>query len=155
FVALFYSPDADKFDTRSLRYCVSGSDSLPLAILDGFEQKFGCPILEGYGLSEASAVLTAHSQDMPRKPGSVGKPNSGVERLIVDANDKHLPVGEVGEVIARGPNIMQGYYNMPDETQEALRNGWLHTGDMGRFDEDGYLYIVERKKDLIIRGGFN
>src|SRR5205823_1146774 len=84
-----------------------------------------------------------HSQDMPRKPGSVGKPISGVEILIVDANDKPLPVGEVGEVIARGPNIMQGYYNMPDETQEALRNGWLHTGDMGRFDEDGYLYIVE------------
>ena len=137
FVALLYSPDADKFDTSSLRYCVSGSAPLPLAILEGFEQKFGCPILEGYGLSEASAVLTAHSQDMPRKPGSVGKPISGVEILIVDANDKPLPVGEVGEVIARGPNIMQGYYNMPDETQEALRNGWLHTGDMGRFDEDG------------------
>src|SRR6266581_535962 len=126
-----------------------------LAILEGFEQKFGCPILEGYGLSEASAVLTGHGQDMLRKPGSVGKPISGVEILIVDVNDDPLPVGEIGEVIARGPNIMQGYYNMPDETQSALRNGWLHTGDMGRFDEDGYLYIVERKKDLIIRGGFN
>ena len=155
FVALLYTPDADKYDTSSLRYCVSGSAPLPLAILEGFEQKFGCPILEGYGLSEASAVLTGHSQDMLRKPGSVGKPISGVEILIVDVNDDPLPVGEIGEVIARGPNIMQGYYNMPDETQSALRNGWLHTGDMGRFDEDGYLYIVERKKDLIIRGGFN
>jgi long-chain acyl-CoA synthetase len=155
FVALLYSPDTDKFDTGSLRYCVSGSAPLPLAILEGFEQKFGCPILEGYGLSEASAVLTGHSQDMPRKPGSVGKPISGVEILIVDANDKPLPVGEIGEVIARGPNIMQGYYHMPDETRVTLRNGWLHTGDMGRFDADGYLYIVERKKDLIIRGGFN
>jgi long-chain acyl-CoA synthetase len=155
FVALLYAPESDKFDTSSLRYCVSGSAPLPLAILEGFEQKFGCPILEGYGLSEASAVLTGHSQDMPRKPGSVGMPISGVEILIVDANDNPIPVGEIGEIIARGPNIMQGYYNMPDETQEALRNGWLHTGDMGRFDEDGYLYIVERKKDLIIRGGFN
>src|SRR5438874_3660636 len=155
FVALLYTPDADKFDTSSLRYCVSGSAPLPLAILEGFEQKFGCPILEGYGLSEASAVLTGHSQDMLRKPGSVGKPISGVEILIVDVNDDPLPVGEIGEVIARGPNIMQAYYNMPDETQSALRNGWLHTGDMGCFDEDGYLYIVERKKDLIIRGGFN
>ena len=155
FVALLYAPESDKYDTSSLQYCVSGSAPLPLAILEGFEQKFGCPILEGYGLSEASAVLTGHSQDMPRKPGSVGMPISGVEILIVDANDNPLPVGEIGEIIARGPNIMQGYYNMPDETQEALRNGWLHTGDMGRFDEDGYLYIVERKKDLIIRGGFN
>src|SRR5205823_11855690 len=86
FVALLYTPDTEKYDTSSLRYCVSGSAPLPLAILEGFEQKFGCPILEGYGLSEASAVLTAHSQDMPRKPGSVGKPISGVEILIVDAN---------------------------------------------------------------------
>src|SRR2546421_2771392 len=155
FVALLYTPDTEKYDTSSLRYCVSGSAPLPLAILEGFEQKFGCPILEGYGLSEASAVLTAHSQDMLRKPGSVGKPIFGVEILIVDVNDDPLPVGEIGELIARGPNIMQGYYNMPYETQAALRNGWLHTGDMGRFDEDGYLYIVERKKDLIIRGGFN
>ncbi len=155
FVALLYAPDTDKFDTSSLRYCVSGSAPLPLAILQGFEQKFGCPILEGYGLSEASAVLTRHSQDMPRKPGSVGKPISGVEILIVNANDKPLPMGEIGEIIARGPNIMQGYYHMPEETQAALGNGWLHTGDMGRFDEDGYLYILERKKDLIIRGGFN
>jgi long-chain acyl-CoA synthetase len=155
FVALLYTPDADRYDTSSLRYCVSGSAPLPLAILEGFEQKFGCQILEGYGLSEASAVLSGHAQDMLRKPGSVGKPISGVEVLVVDENDNSLPVGEVGEVVARGPNIMQGYYNMPEETRSALRNGWLHTGDMGRFDEDGYLYIVERKKDLIIRGGFN
>lgn len=154
-VALLYSPDADKYDTSSLQYCVSGSAPLPVAILEGFEQKFGCRILEGYGLSEASAVLTGHGLGMVQKPGSVGKPVSGVEVLVVDENDQPVPVGEVGEVIARGPNIMAGYYNMPNETQSALRNGWLHTGDMGRFDEDGYLYIVERKKDLIIRGGFN
>jgi long-chain acyl-CoA synthetase len=155
FVALLYTPDANTYDTRSLRYCVSGSAPLPLAVLEGFEQKYDCRILEGYGLSEASAVLTGHGQDMLRKPGSVGKPIAGVEILIVDENDHPLPAGEIGEVIARGPNIMQGYYHMPDETRSALRNGWLHTGDMGHFDEDGYLYIVERKKDLIIRGGFN
>jgi len=155
FVALLYTPDTEKFDTSSLSYCVSGSAPLPLAVLEGFEQKFGCQILEGYGLSEATTVLTAHGQNMQRKPGSVGKPITGVEVLVVDAKDNPLPVGEIGEIIARGPNIMQGYYNMPEETQAALRNGWLYTGDMGRFDEDGYLYIVERKKDLIIRGGFN
>ena len=155
FVALLYTPGAEKYDTSSLRYCVSGSAPLPLAVLEGFQKKFGCQILEGYGLSEATTVLTGHSQDMPVKPGSVGKPVSGVELRIVDENDHDVPVGEVGEIIARGPNIMKGYYNMPDATATTLRNGWLHTGDMGRFDEDGYLYIVERKKDLIIRGGFN
>ncbi len=155
FVALLFSPDADKYDTSSLLTCVSGSAPLPVAILEGFEQKFGCRILEGYGLSEGSAALTGHSLEMERRAGSVGKPLSDVEVLVVDENDQPIPVGELGEVIARGPNIMKGYYNMPEETREALRNGWLHTGDMGRFDEDGYLYIVERKKDLIIRGGFN
>ena len=155
FVALLYAPDSEKYDTSSLEACVSGSAPLPVAILEGFEQKFGCRILEGYGLSEASAALTGHSLEIPRKPGSVGKALPGVELLVVDQNDQPVPVGEVGEVIARGPNIMQGYYNMPGETLAALRNGWLYTGDMGRLDEDGYLYIVERKKDLIIRGGFN
>ncbi len=155
FVAMLYSPDADKYDTSSLVYCISGSAPLPVEILKGFEQKFSCKIREGYGLSEAAPVLTAHSADMPQKPGSVGMPITGVEVRVVDVNDNPVPVGEVGEIIARGPNIMQGYYNMPEETQAALRNGWLHTGDMGRFDEDGYLYIVERKKDLIIRGGLN
>ena len=154
-VALLYTPDADKYDTSSLQYCVSGSAPLPVAVLEGFEQKFGCRILEGYGLSEASAVLTGHGVNMLRKPGSVGKPTQGIEVLVVDENDQPVPVGEIGEVIARGPNIMKGYYNMPEETEAALRNGWLYTGDMGRFDEDGYLYIVERKKDLIIRGGLN
>ncbi len=155
FVALLYTPDAEKYDTSSLQYCVSGSAPLPVNILEGFEQKFGCTIREGYGLSEGSAALTGHGADMERKAGSVGKPLPDVEIQVVDEHDNPLPVGEIGEVVARGPNIMKGYYNMPDETKAALQNGWLHTGDMGHFDEDGYLYIVERKKDLIIRGGFN
>jgi len=155
FVALLFTPDTEKYDTSSLQTCVSGSAPLPVAILQGFEQKFGCRILEGYGLSEASAALTGHAIDMERRAGSVGKALPNVEVLVVDENDQPVPAGEVGEVIARGPNVMKGYYNMPDETEAAMKNGWLHTGDMGRFDEDGYLYIVERKKDLIIRGGFN
>jgi long-chain acyl-CoA synthetase len=155
FVALLYSPDADKYDTSSLKQCVSGSAPLPVAILEGFEKKFGCKILEGYGLTEGSAALTGHSLEMEQKPGSVGKPLANVEVLVVDDNDQPVPVGEIGEVIARGPNVMKGYYNMPEETAAAMRNGWLHTGDLGRFDEDGYLYIVGRKKDMIIRGGFN
>jgi long-chain acyl-CoA synthetase len=158
FVALLFTPDADKYDTSSLQTCISGSAPLPVAILEGFEKKFGCRILEGYGLSEGSAALTGHSLEMERKAGSVGKPLPGVEVLVVslaEDNDQPVPAGEIGEVIARGPNIMKGYYNMPEETEAALKNGWLHTGDIGRFDEDGYLYIVERKKDLIIRGGFN
>lgn len=155
FVALLLAPDADKYNTSSLQFCVSGSAPLPVSILQGFEQKFQCPIREGYGLSEATTVLTAHSSEIPVKPGSVGKPLLGIEVRVVDERDNPLPVGEVGEVIARGPSIMQGYYNLPEETTATLHDGWLHTGDMGRFDEDGYLYIVERKKDLIIRGGLN
>ena len=155
FVALLYSPDADKYDTSSLELCVSGSAPLPLAVLEGFEKKFNCRILEGYGLSEASAVLTAHTAEMERRAGSVGKPIAGVELRIVDENDQELAAGQTGEIIARGPNIMREYYQMPAETQQALRGGWLHTGDMGYIDEDGYVYVVERKKDLIIRGGFN
>lgn len=155
FVALLYTPDAEKYETSSLTYCVSGSAPLPLAVLEGFEKKFNCQILEGYGLSEASAVLTAHTLEMVRKPGSVGKPIAGVELLIVDDNNQPLPTGQVGELVARGPNIMREYYHLPEETRSVLRDGWLYTGDMGYIDEDGYVYIVERKKDLIIRGGFN
>ncbi len=155
FVALLYAPDAEQYDTSSLVYCVSGSAPLPLAVLEGFEKKFNCRILEGYGLSEASAVLTAHNTEMVRKAGSVGKPIAGVELLIVDENDQPQPTGQPGEIIARGPNIMREYYQLPAETESALRGGWLRTGDMGYIDEDGYVYVVERKKDLIIRGGFN
>lgn len=155
YVALLNAPDAEKYDTSSLTTCVSGSAPLPLAVLEGFEKKFGCQILEGYGLSEASAVLTAHTLEMERKVGSVGKAIAGVELRVVDDNGQPLPTGEVGELLARGPNIMREYYHLPEETQSVLRDGWLHTGDMAKIDADGYVYIVERKKDLIIRGGFN
>lgn len=155
FALMLHSPAADRYDLSSLRSCGSGSAPLPLEVLTGFQEKFGCPILEGYGLSEAAPVVTRHRPDMPQKPGSVGLPIPGVEVRIVDEEDRDVPVGEVGELIVRGPNVSPGYFRMPEETGRTFRNGWLYTGDMAKMDEDGYIYIVDRKKDLIIRGGLN
>ena len=152
---LLHYPDADRFDTSSMRVWGSGAAPLPLEIVEPFEKKFGGRIQEGYGLTEASPVVTAHRLSGVRKLGSVGQPIPGVEVAILDDADRPLPVDEVGEICVRGPNVMQGYYGLPEETAQTLRNGWLHTGDMGRLDTDGFLFIVERKKDLIIRGGFN
>jgi long-chain acyl-CoA synthetase len=155
FVFLLNYPGADGFDTSSMRSWGSGAAPLPVELVEPFEKKFGGRLLEGYGLTEASPVVTAHRYSGPRKLGSVGTPIPGVEVRILDDDDREVPRGEVGEVGVRGPNVMLGYYGLPDETAKTLRNGWLHTGDVGRLDEDGFLYIVERKKDLIIRGGFN
>lgn len=155
FALMLNSPEADIHDLSSLRSCGCGSAPLPLEVLLGFQEKFGCPVLEGYGLSEAAPIVTRHRPDMPQKPGSVGQPIPGVEVRIVDEEDQDVPFGKVGELIVRGPNVSPGYYKMPEETGRTFRNGWLYTGDMARMDEDGYLYIVDRKKDLIIRGGLN
>jgi long-chain acyl-CoA synthetase len=155
FVYLLHYPDAGRFDTSSMLSWGSGAAPLPAEIVEPFEQKFGGRLLEGYGLTEASPVVSAHRYSGVRKLGSVGQALPGVTVAILNDEDHALPVGEVGEVCVRGPNVMQGYYRLPEETTATLRGGWLHTGDMGRLDEDGYLYIVERKKDLIIRGGFN
>jgi long-chain acyl-CoA synthetase len=155
YVYLLNYPDAGGFDTSSMRLWGSGAAPLPLEIVEPFEKKFGGRLLEGYGLTEASPVVSAHRLSGVRKLGSVGTPIPGVEVAILDEADRALPVGEVGEIGVRGPNVMLGYYGLPEETARTLRNGWLHTGDVGRLDADGFLYIVERKKDLIIRGGFN
>jgi long-chain acyl-CoA synthetase len=155
FVYLLNYPDADRFDTSSMRAWGSGAAPLPAEIVEPFEKKFGGRLLEGYGLTEASPVVSAHRYSGVRKLGSVGQAIPGVEVAILGDADQPMPAGEVGEVCVRGPNVMQGYYRLGEETAAALRHGWLHTGDMGRLDSDGYLYIVERKKDLIIRGGFN
>lgn len=155
FVYLLNFPEAERFDTSSMRIWGSGAAPLPTEIVEPFERKFGGKILEGYGLTEASPVVSAHRLSGVRKVGSVGLPIPGVEVCILDEEDRPLPAGEVGEVCVSGPNVMLGYYRMAEETARTVRAGWLHTGDMGRRDEDGYLYIVERKKDLIIRGGFN
>jgi long-chain acyl-CoA synthetase len=128
---------------------------MPKEKLREFEEKFGGEMYQGYGLTEASPNVAVERESVPRKPGSVGPALAGVEVKIFDENDRELPQNTVGEVVCRGDNVMKGYYKMPEETEQALRGGWLHTGDMGYLDEDGHLYIVERKKDLIIRGGFN
>jgi len=136
-----------------IRACVSGSAALPEAVLKAFEERFGVPLLEGYGLSETAPVATINPLDGVRKIGSIGIPIPDVEIKIFDGNNNELPVGEVGELVIRGPNVMKGYFKRPDETAEVMRGGWFHTGDIGKVDEDGYFYILDRKKDLIISKG--
>jgi long-chain acyl-CoA synthetase len=155
FGALLHHPERERFDTSSLRTCITGGASMPVEVLRGFEQAFGCIVLEGYGLSETSPVSSSNHPDKERKPGSIGTPIEGVEMQVVDEDDKPVAQGEVGEIVIRGHNIMKGYWRRPDATEEAMRGGWFHSGDMARTDEDGYFYIVDRKKDLIIRGGYN
>lgn len=128
---------------------------MPEEVLRAFRDKFGVYLYEGYGLTEASPVVSCQSPHIPLKPGSTGPPLAGVEIDIRDDFERLLPVGSPGEITVRGPSVMKGYLNDPGETERALRGGWLHTGDIGYLDEDGYLFIVERKKDLIISGGFN
>jgi long-chain acyl-CoA synthetase len=153
--AMLSYPLADQFDTSSLESVGSGSAPLPVALLNAFEQKFGARVYEGYGLSEAAPVVTAHRKGLPIKPGSVGIPIPGVEVKVVNESGEELPLGNVGELIVRGSNVTPGYYQNIEESSRVLRNGWLYTGDMARIDDEGYVYIVDRKKDLIIRGGFN
>jgi long-chain acyl-CoA synthetase len=153
--AMLNHPDRDQYDISSLRTCVSGGSAMPVEVMRGFEQAFGCVVLEGYGLSETSPVASFNHLDREHKPGSIGTPIKGVEMKVVDENDEELPAGEVGEIVIRGHNVMKGYWNRPDATAEVMRGGWLHTGDMARVDEDGYFFIVDRKKDMIIRGGYN
>lgn len=137
-----------------IRLHVSGGAPLPEEILEQFRAKFYRPIIEGYGLSEASPVVSANSLEK-QKPMSVGPALKDVQARIVDENEKELPIGEVGELIVKGPNVMKGYWNMPELTENALRRGWLFTGDLAKMDEEGYIYIVDRKKDLIIVKGIN
>ena len=152
---LYHHPDADKYDTSSFFAVTSGSAALPQQLARNFQRKFSCVILEGYGLSEAAPIVTATDPTKKIKPGSVGLPLPGIKIAVVDENGNHLPPNEVGELIVSGPNVLKGYYGKPEETKKALKDGWLYTGDMARIDEEGYLLIVDRKKDLIIRGGFN
>jgi long-chain acyl-CoA synthetase len=141
-------------DTSTLRICISGGAALPVEVLTGFADEFGARIIEGYGLSETSPVASFNRVDNA-KPGSIGLPIDGVEMRVVDGDGKTVPNGEVGEIVIRGHNVMTGYWERPEATGESIKNGWFHTGDMARQDEDGFFFIVDRKKDLIIRGGFN
>ena len=152
---LYQSPDGNPEDFSTIRLAVSGGASLPVALLHNFEEKFNVRVSEGYGLSEASPVTCFNPLDRERKAGSIGTNINNVENRVVDAYGQDVPVGEVGELIVRGPNVMKGYYKMPEETAVAIRDGWLYTGDLARKDEEGYFYIVDRKKDMINVGGFN
>src|ERR1700728_2508525 len=155
YVALLHQPNRADYDTSSLRMCISGGAALPVEVLRGFEEAFGVSVLEGYGLSETSPIASFNHPDRERRPGSIGTPIRDVQMRLVDNEDNEVPRGEVGEIVIRGPNVMKGYWQRPEATAEAIRDGWFHSGDLARVDEDGYYYIVDRKKDLIIRGGYN
>jgi long-chain acyl-CoA synthetase len=148
YAALLNHPQRERFDTATLRVCVSGGAAMPVEVMRNFEQAFGCVVLEGYGLSETSPVASFNHPDRERKPGSIGTPVDGVQMKLVGS-------GEVGEIAIRGHNVMKGYWRRPDATSEAIRDGWFHTGDLARVDDDGYFFIVDRKKDMVIRGGYN
>jgi long-chain acyl-CoA synthetase len=153
--AMLHSDKREDFDTSCLRLCMSGGSAMPEELMRNFEEAFGCKILEGYGLSETSPVASFNHPDRDRKPGSIGTPIEGVEMKLVDDDGNDVEDGEVGEIAIKGHNVMKGYWNRPDATEEAIKDGWFFTGDMGKIDEDGYYFIVDRKKELIIRGGYN
>ena len=157
--AILNHPGAEKYDLQKIAdnmvMAVSGGSALPVEVLRAFGEKFTVKILEAYGLSETSPAATFSRPDRPAKPGSVGLPIWGVDIRVVDIDDEEVPTGEMGEVLIRGHNIMNGYYNRPEATAEVMRGGWFHSGDIGHIDEEGYLYITDRVKDMIIRGGFN
>jgi len=157
YVALLSCPGLDTYDTSSLRVAISGGASIPAPVLDAFEERFGVVILEGYGLTETASTTTFNVSATERRAYSVGKPIWGTQTEVWDEAGIALPRGQdhVGEVVTRGLHVMKGYLNNPEATTEIFTGDWLHTGDLGYFDEDGFLFIVSRKKELIIRGGYN
>ena len=142
------------FDVSSVRFPISGGEPLPMAIVEAFEKRFDVPIYEGYGQTEAAPVVTLNTPGN-RKPGTIGRALPGVEVAIWDAQNRVLSSGEVGEIMVRGRNVMQGYHHLPEETAQTIVGGWLHTGDLGKVDDDGFVTITGRKKDLIISAGEN
>jgi long-chain acyl-CoA synthetase len=149
FAAMLHSDERP--DTNSLRLCVSGGAAMPVKVMRGFEDTFDCMVLEGYGLSETSPVASFNHPDQERKPGSIGTPVAGVEMKLVEPNEDGI-----GEIAIRGHNVMKGYWNRPDATASSIdEDGWFRTGDLARVDDDGYYFIVDRSKDMIIRGGYN
>ncbi|MEZ5425037.1 MAG: long-chain fatty acid--CoA ligase [Pyrinomonadaceae bacterium] len=140
---------------RNLKVPTSGGAPMPVEVMKEFERVFGIRVLEGYGLSETSPLATFNHFQLPSKQGTVGQPIQGVRVRCVDENGDEVPVGERGEIVICGPNVMKGYYKRPEATEAVFRNGWFHTGDVGILDEDGYLSIVDRTKDMILRGGYN
>lgn len=157
YVAINNYPDVSKYDLSSVKYCISGAAPLPVEVLQEFEQLTGGKLREGYGLTESSPVTHCNPLDGLVKKGSIGIPYPDTECKIVDVEtgEKELGTNEIGELAVKGPQIMKGYWEMPEETSVTIRDGWLYTGDIAEVDEDGYFYIVDRKKDMIIASGFN
>ncbi|MCM4084829.1 long-chain-fatty-acid--CoA ligase [Paractinoplanes hotanensis] len=157
FGALLAYTDEHSYDTSSLRVCVSGGDAIPAHVFDAFEQQFQVPILEGYGMTETASTITFNPGPDDRRPYSVGRPVWGVEVQVWDDEGRRMPPGRnhIGEFVTRGYQTMRGYHGHPRATAEAFEGGWFHTGDLGYADADGFLFIVDRKKELIIRGGYN
>jgi long-chain acyl-CoA synthetase len=155
FSAMLHAPDRDDHDVSSLRLCVSGGSAMPVEVMRSFEETFGCIVLEGYGLSETSPVASFNHPHAERKPGTIGTPIRGVELRLVDDEGRDVAPGEVGEIAIRGENVMKGYWQRPEDTAKAIPDGWFRSGDLARVDEDGYYAIVDRKKEMIIRGGYN
>jgi long-chain acyl-CoA synthetase len=153
--AIFHEAEGEDVDISSLRLFASGGASLPEELLTAFEERFGTVVIEGYGLTETCGCATSNRMHRPRKVGTVGTPAPGVSVRVIDSVGEDLLVDEVGEVLIAGPNVMKGYRGLPDATAETIRDGWVHTGDLGSIDADGYLRMVDRIKDLIIRGGYN
>jgi long-chain acyl-CoA synthetase len=154
YFALLHHEQAADYDLSSLRFCLAGGAPMPVEVMKAFEKKYGVEILEGYGLSETSPVASFNMLGRPRRPGSIGYPVWGVELAILDDDDGPVPDGEPGEICIRGHNVMKGYLGRPEATKEALRGGWFHSGDIGVRDADGSYRIVDRKTDMILRGGF-
>ncbi len=156
YFALLHYPEAAQYDVSSLKYCVSGGSAMPVEVMRAFDAKYGVNILEGYGLSETSPVASFNVLDRPKKPGSIGIPIEGVEMKLIDAEGKTITEPMVaGEICIKGPNVMKGYFKRPEATSESIKDGWFSTGDIAHRDAEGFYYIVDRKKDMIIRGGYN
>lgn len=155
YMALLAVADRERFDTSSLKVAASGGSSLPVEVLHGVEKAFNLTLLEGYGLSETSPIASFNRPDIEQKAGSIGLPIRGVEFALHDEDDRPVGEDEIGEIVIRGENVMKGYWNRPEETAEAMRGGWFHSGDLARRDAEGYYFIVDRKKDMILRNGFN
>ena len=155
YAGMLHAVSADKADMSSLRTCISGGSAMPVEVMKNFEKKFDCIVLEGYGLSETSPVASFNQPGKERKPGSIGTEVRGVQMKVVGDDDEDVAQGEVGEIVIKGENVMKGYWGRAEDTAGAIKDGWFHTGDLAKIDEDGYFFIVDRKKDLIIRGGYN
>jgi long-chain acyl-CoA synthetase len=155
FMGMVFHDKADQYNVSSLEFCITGGSAMPPEFIPLFKEKFGVLLVEGYGLTEASPVCSVSRLEMPVKPGSIGIPIPGARAKVVHETGAELPIGEIGELVIQGENVMKGYYKNQEMTDKVIRNGWLHTGDLARIDEDGYIFLTGRLKRMVITSGFN